>query len=331
MKTGIGTVLFVLAITFGCKEKTQQESYNKDEQIQNDTSDHQGVIIDSINNYSDHTSSNTPDTVQIDSITQNSSVTEELESTIEEKQELPDDANKTASAEILEEIYEENENPVEQKNTNLLPDHTAWDMLMIKFVTKDGAVNYRGLQKEKKTIETYINQLSNLTPTAQWSHNVRLAYWINLYNAATVNLILDHYPIKSIMEVNDGKAWDFPLLEIQGDSFTLNDIEHNIIRKRFDEPRIHFAVNCAARSCPKLLNAAYQPETLQNQLKAQSEYFLSNETKNAILADEPKLSRIFEWYASDFGDINVFIQKYIPSATLSNDYQYLEYDWSLNN
>lgn len=213
---------------------------------------------------------------------------------------------------------------------NFIPDHAAWDQLSSKYVTNDGKVNYSGLKSEKSVILDYINSLTENPPKPDWSHNVRLAYWINLYNAVTVNLVLDNYPLKSIMDINSGKAWDLKLVSVDGKELTLNDIEHNIIRKRFSEPRIHFAVNCAAKSCPKLLNGAFLPETLERQLENQANYFVHNTSKNHVSSEQLELSHIFDWYGSDFGDIKAFIKKYEPTANVALDINFLDYDWALN-
>jgi len=215
-------------------------------------------------------------------------------------------------------------------NINALPDHTVWNDLTKKYVTGDGSVDYKRFKSNKKAIEKYIETLTIEGPRDNWSYNVRLAYWINLYNAVTVNLILDNYPLKSIMDINGGKAWDLKLINLAGEDLSLNDIEHNIIRKRFNEPRIHFAVNCAAKSCPKLLNEAFLPEMLERQLEKQTNYFIHNKDKNHISDEKLDISSIFDWYGSDFGDVKTFIGKYEPSINSELAVSFQEYDWSLN-
>ena len=110
----------------------------------------------------------------------------------------------------------------------------------------------------------------------------------------------------------------------------LNDIEHKLIRGNFKEPRIHFACNCAAKSCPKLLNKAYEGNTLNEQLEAQTVSFFKNSSKNVITSSENKISKLFEWYGVDFGDPYVYIKKYRPTINTSVKITYLEYDWALN-
>ncbi len=217
-----------------------------------------------------------------------------------------------------------------KKEIVALPNHQVWDKLLAKYVTVAGNVDYDGLKSQHKIIKSYIKSLQELPPTANWDKNEELAYWINLYNALTVNLILDKYPIKSIMDINGGKAWDLEVIQINGKSYSLNDIEHNTIRKKFKEPRIHFAVNCAAASCPKLLNGAFLPAKIEQQLDKQARYFINNTNKNKISSSTTELSQIFNWYGSDFGDIKKYINKYHKDFNSENTVSYLEYDWKLN-
>ncbi len=208
--------------------------------------------------------------------------------------------------------------------------HDPWDRLLQKYVTAAGQVNYTGLKAKKHTIDSYIQSLTSAPPITDQSRDETLAYWINLYNALTVNLVVEHYPLKQITDINNGKPWDLSLIEIEGKSLSLNDIEHGIIRKRFNEPRIHFAVNCAAKSCPKLLNSAYSPAALEKQLSEQSRYFIQNTNKNKISKDGSQLSRIFEWYQKDFGSLSQFIGRYHPEFNPNVPISYLEYNWDLN-
>ena len=210
------------------------------------------------------------------------------------------------------------------------PNHKPWDNLLRKYVTSSGSVNYEGLAEQKSALRKYIDNLVALPPTAEWSKDERLAYWINIYNALTVDLILKNYPVKSILDINNGKAWDLKVVTINGKGYSLNDIEHKTIRKRFREPRIHFAVNCAALSCPKLLNSAYWPSKLDEQLDKQTRYFIDNKSKNQISGEDLSLSKIFEWYAEDFGDVRSYLKRYKPDLSTTAEISFAEYDWALN-
>ncbi|MGB3465135.1 MAG: DUF547 domain-containing protein [Cyclobacteriaceae bacterium] len=209
--------------------------------------------------------------------------------------------------------------------------HTTFDRLLQKYVSNDGRVKYKELQSERELLQGYITTLENHAEVTSMTENEELAYWINFYNALTILLITDHYPISSIMKINDGKAWDLQLAETGDRSLSLNDIEHRIIRRKFDKPSIHFAVNCAALSCPKLLNEAYTADKLSNQFAAQKDYFLNNPKKNLLQGNPVKISRIFDWYKEDFGELFVYLKDYLGSDTTTSQIDYMEYDWALND
>jgi len=206
--------------------------------------------------------------------------------------------------------------------------HEIWDQLLRNYVSKTGKVNYKGLKGEKGRLDTYIKLLSENKPNGEWSRNEQLAYWINVYNANTVKLILENYPLKSITDL--GKPWDKKFILVGKTVYTLNQIENEIIRPVFQEPRIHFAVNCAAKSCPPLLNEAFTSEKLNSQLQKQTQAFI-NSSSNSISTGKIELSKIFEWYGEDFGDLAAFVQKYTQTTIRENaKVSFKEYDWALN-
>lgn len=210
--------------------------------------------------------------------------------------------------------------------------HTSWNALLKAHVSASGQVNYAGMKQDVAKLDAYLAQLQKQAPTKDWSRNEKLAYWINTYNAFTVKLILTHYPLKSIRDID--KPWDQKFIQIGDQTLSLNDIEHNIIRKRFNEPRIHFAVNCAAQSCPRLRNEAYTAGKLSQQLAEQTRSFINNRAFNQLDAQQPKVSKLFEWYAVDFkqnGTVIDYINQYADTkigATAS--LSFLTYNWSLN-
>lgn len=169
-----------------------------------------------------------------------------------------------------------------------------------------------------------------------------MAYWINAYNAFTIKLISNYYPIKSIKDIGSSiqipfvnTPWDIKFITLGKEKMDLNTIEHGKLRKLFDDPRIHMALVCASKSCPILLNEAYDPKRLDAQLNQQAKAFLSDPFRNKISADNPQLSMIFKWYSMDFnkngGSVREFINRYSsvkikPDAKISH----IDYDWGLN-
>ena len=219
------------------------------------------------------------------------------------------------------------------------PSHQQWDKLLKKYVTTDGRVNYKSLQKDKASLDDYLKTLSNNAPQSSWSENEKKAYWINAYNAFTISLVLQHYPVKSIKDIGGSiykinTAWDIKFITIGGKKYDLNNIEHRILRKEFDDPRIHFAIVCASMSCPLLRNEAYTATELNVQLESAGKAFLNDKTKNSITAGKAQLSKYFSWYKGDFikkGTLIEFINKYSQIKLNENaKIDYLDYNWNLN-
>ena len=162
----------------------------------------------------------------------------------------------------------------EQKNI-----HHRWNTQLKKYVSNDGIVNYKEWGKNIDQLKAYINTLESNSPNENTSKEYKLAYWINAYNALTIDLIIKNYPLKSIKEIKF--PWKTKCFNDGKNNYSLGDIEHKILRK-MNEPRIHFAINCASKSCPKLLNEAYIEKNLNNQLNAATKEFLIDSTKNII-------------------------------------------------
>lgn len=211
-------------------------------------------------------------------------------------------------------------------------DHKVWDSLLRTHVNENGRVDYEGFLKDSVKLHAYLHSLSNNPPETHWSKSEKLAYYINTYNAYTVALILRDYPIKSIKDISN--PWSKKFIPIDGQNYSLNNIEHGILRK-MDEPRIHFAVNCASISCPKLLNKAYIPEQLEEQLDMVTKAFI-NGPENEIQAKEVALSKIFKWYRGDFevdgkNDLLGFINRFSNVAIHEEaKISFKEYNWQLN-
>lgn len=209
--------------------------------------------------------------------------------------------------------------------------HKQWNDLLKKHVTSKGNVDYKGFKKEEKELQVYLNILAKNLPEKSWSKNAILAYWINAYNAYAVKLILDNYPIKSIKKIDS--PWDREFFTLGNKKYSLGEIEHKILRK-MDEPRIHFAINCASYSCPNLLNEAYTEKNLQSQLESSAKSFINDKTKNTITSNKIDISSIFDWFTSDFkkeGTLIDYLNKYSTVKIDKNaKISYKEYNWNLN-
>ncbi len=220
--------------------------------------------------------------------------------------------------------------------------HKSYDELLQKYVNDQGMVDYKGLKSERAKLKSYLSVLESNPPKDSWTRDQKLAYWINAYNAFTLELILRHYPVKSIKDIGStikipfvSTAWDVKFINIGEEEYDLNNLEHGIIRKEFEEPRIHFALVCAAVSCPKLQNRAYLPEKLEEQLTKAAEDFLANPNKNEFKsAKKAELSKLFNWYGGDFkndGTLIEYINQYAPTKLEKNaNIDWKDYNWALN-
>ena len=210
-------------------------------------------------------------------------------------------------------------------------DHSLWTEVLQKHVSDKGEVNYKHLKSNISVFESYLKQLSANPPTNECSIEVKKAYWINAYNAFTVQLIIENYPVRSIKDL--WRPWNQSFIEIDGEKITLNTIEHKILRPMGD-PRIHFAIVCASQSCPKLLKHAYEPNTLDDQLNNSTADFINDPLKNNINKSAVKISKIFKWFKSDFPKKEAFIDflnSYSKIRILEqSDIDYLNYNWKLN-
>lgn len=222
------------------------------------------------------------------------------------------------------------------------PSHQIWDQLVKAHVKPSGLVDYKGFIKDKAKLEQYLKLISENAPDRKtWSKNQQLAYWINAYNAFTVKLIVDNYPTQSIRDLGPKlkiplikDVWHYKFFKIGGVESSLDEIEHSILRKEFDEPRIHFAINCASVSCPPLLNEAFMAEKLEGQLQKVAVAFINDPTRNKITPDKVQISSIFSWFQGDFtkkGSLIDFLNQYSKVKIKSNaKVSHLDYNWNLN-
>ncbi len=220
-------------------------------------------------------------------------------------------------------------------------DHAALDALLHSYVHEGGLVDYEGLATQVAPLNAYLATLA-AADVESLGRDERLAFLINAYNAFTLRLILDYYPIASIKDIPTDRRWDAVRWDIAGTTYSLNQIEHELIRPKFAEPRIHFALVCAAVGCPPLRAEAYSGARLEEQLADQAKYTHSHDRWIQIHAErnEVGLTSLYKWYAGDFeqtaGSVVDFAAKYSPEiAALTSDGKqprvtYLDYDWSLN-
>lgn len=231
-------------------------------------------------------------------------------------------------------------------------DDTDWTKLhspltgLLSGAVKGGVVDYAWLKKREAELDAYLDALARARPASR-SRSEKLAFWINAYNAFTLKLILRHYPdLESIRDIE--KPWDTSEWKAGGKTLSLNEIEHEILRKELKEPRIHFAIVCASFSCPDLAPQAYAAEKLEEQLDSAARGFLDDTKKGFRVAEKSEsrlvveVSRLFDWFEDDFkssaGSVRQYLLKYLPkekadllkAPQTSVRIKFLGYDWSLN-
>ncbi|WP_115461146.1 DUF547 domain-containing protein [Winogradskyella aurantiaca] len=210
--------------------------------------------------------------------------------------------------------------------------HQLWSDVLESHVSNDGRVDYQVLKENPKPLIAYLNDLVQNQPNQRWSVEEEMAYWINAYNAYTIKLILDNYPLNSIRDIK--QPWDKKFIPYKQKLISLNTIEHDILRKKGD-PRIHFAIVCASVSCPNLSNKAFTSDDLSTQLDSVTAAFLNDDSKNKFENDKAELSKIFKWFSKDFknsGGVIEFIKLYRDIEDIKkSDISYLNYNWDLND
>ncbi|MBT8265347.1 MAG: DUF547 domain-containing protein [Bacteroidia bacterium] len=210
-------------------------------------------------------------------------------------------------------------------------DHSAWNNLLKSYVDDKGLVNYKAFKNDPSDLRNYITALGTNMPNDRWTKADKLAYWINAYNALTVDLIIRNYPLNSIKDIKN--PWDQRLWKLGDKWYNLDEIEHQILRK-MDEPRIHFGIVCASYSCPRLLNEAYTASNLDAQLNKVTQEFLADTNRNIIEENEVNLSKIFQWFSKDFkseGSVIDFINQYTSiRVSAKAKIKYMDYNWDLN-
>lgn len=228
-----------------------------------------------------------------------------------------------------------------------LPEHTGkpvsheiWDGLLKKYVKADGFVDYKNFQRDTLELKRYLDLLASSHPAKDWPRNEQMAYWINAYNAFTVQLILQNYPVKSIKDIKRGIAfvnsvWDIKFIHLGDKTYDLNNIEHGILRPDFKDARVHAAINCASYSCPRLRTEAYTAAKLEAQLDDAMRSFINDPLRNKVSPKKAEISEIFNWFGGDFkrdaGSVRSFLKKYAKAGIREDTpVSYIDYDWRLN-
>ena len=228
-------------------------------------------------------------------------------------------------------------------------DFSAWDALLKRYVKpgSDGVnrVDYAAFAKQDKA--ALANVIADLTglPISRYNRSEQFAFWVNLYNAVTVQVILDHHPVESIRDVDispglfaDG-PWGKELVTVEGEALSLNDIEHRILRPVWDDPRIHYAVNCASIGCPNLATDAYEAERLEEMLETAAKAYINDPRGVSISGRKVTVSKIYDWFQEDFGGstrtVLAHLKRYAAPALAEQleaigDIEGAQYDWGLN-
>jgi hypothetical protein len=243
--------------------------------------------------------------------------------------------------------------PLGAVNVDFDHEHARWTRILRASV-RDGGFDYAGLKKDRTEFDAYTTELRAVTPEqlAGWNEKQRFAFWLNVYNAFCIRQVVDNYPLESIRDLDGAfglnsvfKKEFIPMRphhpDGKNDDLSLNDIEHEILRKRFKDARLHAAVNCASLSCPPLRNEAFVAARLYEQLEEQMRAFVADTTRNRIDPQGGKLrvSEIFKWFEEDFErdaeSVKEFLIRFAPAEKAafirSTKLRYLDYDWALND
>jgi len=227
--------------------------------------------------------------------------------------------------------------------------HRRWQSMLTQFVKESGytsRVNYADWKKQTQPLNAYLATISSVDKKSfdLWNKNQQLAFLINAYNAFTVNLILEHYPVDSIKDIGSffRSAWKIRFFQLFGEKHHLDYIEHELIRGsgRYNEPRIHFALVCASIGCPKLQTEAFTENNLERLLELGASTFMADKSRNRYVDSENAvyISPIFKWYAEDFekasGSVLNYVLPRITNGKIKTNGQavkFLDYNWNLND
>jgi len=221
-------------------------------------------------------------------------------------------------------------------------DNALYAKVLERYVS-DGLVDYANLKTHRDDLDNYLDMMGEVSPD-DLSSDEQLAFFINLYNAATLRLIIDNYPVESIKDIGSffSSPWKLKVVRLDGKLVTLGHIEHEILRPRFKDPRVHMALNCTALSCPPLITIPYETEMVDMQLEQATRSFINDGKNNYLDGTTLFVSKIFSWFSEDFPDDFVEWFTAYANGELKSDLEamimegnkprvrYLKYDWSLN-
>lgn len=238
-----------------------------------------------------------------------------------------------------------------QPASTLTIDHSPWDKLLKKYlvINHSSGINrfrYGAVSPEDRKSLTEYTRLLQQVMVSSLNQKEQQAFWVNLYNALTVQIILDHYPVKSIMEINTSPGifnrgpWDAKLLKVEGEEVSLNDIEHRILRPIYRDNRLHYALNCASLGCPNLQSTAYTAANLEKLLVQGATDYINHPRGAQVVDGKFQVSSIYKWFQVDFGDseqgVIRHLLQYLSPGSLANllrsydrELRY-DYDWSVN-
>ena len=236
-----------------------------------------------------------------------------------------------------------------EPSSTVIVDHRDWTRLLQAYtrLSDDGVVrfDYAGLvAADRATLDGYIARLTAI-PVSDLNRGEQLAYWINLYNAVTVQVVLDNHPVSSILKIDISPGlfsmgpWGKKLVSIEGEDVSLDDIEHRILRPIWRDPRIHYAVNCASISCPNLIDRAYTADQMDALLEANAIAYVNHPRGAEMRGGTLTASSIYNWFQADFGGsetgVLAHLRKYARPELLRDlkfaiDIDSYDYDWSLN-
>jgi len=216
-----------------------------------------------------------------------------------------------------------------------------YNAFLEKYLTAKNGLNlvrYEAVSAEDKaTLKTYISMLEK-TDWTTLEKNDEMAFWFNLYNAKTLDVVLDNYPVKSIKKINGRGPWKTKNMTVNGTEMSLDNIEHDTVRAKYDEPRVHYAFNCASIGCPNLKMTAWEGETLDAELTQAARDFIASDRGVRVDGNDIEVSNIYKWYKEDFGDNEKSLKQHLATyanadkktAILNADDIDYEYDWNLN-
>jgi len=220
-------------------------------------------------------------------------------------------------------------------------DHALFAQVLTRHV-HNGSVDYSGLKADSSKLDAYLAQLA-AADLPSLPERERFAAYINLYNAATIRLILDHFPVASIRDIGGlfGSPWKLPVVRTRAGVITLDALEHDILRKQFKDPRLHAAINCASKGCPPLLSEPYEAARLDEQLDRAARAFVHTPDRARLAGDTLFVSAIFDWFEADFGGADgviAFVTRHADPTLRESlvahgskvKLKYLPYDWALN-